>query len=202
MKKRFLKYIKKEITNKNKNYSKEKIDEIMYGIEGLYLTITKAIVIFLVAIIFNIFKELILLLLTYNFIRLFAFGMHASKSWHCLTFSLLIFILGAYLCSILIIPKLIITIIYISMLVLFLIYAPADTEKRPLIKKQRRLKYKLLSIMVLLIYLVFSLIIKNNLIINCLTIGVVIECILILPLTYKAFKMPYNNYKTYGLNTN
>ena len=59
MKKRFLTKIKKDIEKQYPNYSNEKIEEIMYGVEGIYLTISKTIVIFTLALIFGIFKELI-----------------------------------------------------------------------------------------------------------------------------------------------
>ena len=82
-----------------------------------------------------------------------------------------------------------------------MIYAPADTKKRPLIKRNKRIKFKVLSLMVVALYFILTLLIKNNLIINSLIIGTIIECILVLPITYKAFNMPYNNYKNYGLST-
>ena len=47
MKKRFLSKIKNNIIKQYPNYPKEKIDEIMYGIEGIYMLITKTIIIFI-----------------------------------------------------------------------------------------------------------------------------------------------------------
>ena len=51
MKIKLLKKIKHEIKKQYPNYSEEKIDEIMYGVEVIYLTITKTIIIFLIAFI-------------------------------------------------------------------------------------------------------------------------------------------------------
>lgn len=201
MKKRFLNKIKFLIKEQYPKYSEDKIDEIMYGIEGLYLTIEKAIVIFVLAIILRIFKELLMLLLTFNFIRLFAFGMHANKSWICLLFSSSIFIGGTYICKYINIDGYLLYLLYAIALIIISIYAPADTVKRPLIKKKKRIRFKILSIFVVLIYFIITLLIKNTLITNCLIIGLLIECILISPITYKLFKMPYKNYKNYGLNT-
>ena len=144
---------------------------------------------------------MLLLLLTYNFIRLFAFGMHANKSWICLVFSSSIFILGTYLCKYVSINDYLLYLLYLVVLIIVIIYAPADTVKRPLIKKKKRNIFKLLSVLVVILYFILSLVIDNNLIKNCLIIGLIIECILINPLTYKIFNMPYNNYKKYGLNT-
>lgn len=201
MKNYFLKKIRKEIIKQYPKYSKDKVDEIMYGVEGIYLTITKTIIISLIALILGVFKELIFLLISFNFIRLFAFGMHANKSWVCLIFSSVVFISGAYLCKILIIPKNILITLFLIVLLIINIYAPSDTVKRPLIKKKRRIIFKILSIIVVIIYFILTLIIKNNLFINTVIIGLIIECILILPTTYMIFKMPYKNYKSYGLNT-
>lgn len=201
MKNYFLKKIRKEIIKQYPKYSKDKVDEIMYGVEGIYLTITKTIIISLIALILGVFKELIFLLISFNFIRLFAFGMHANKSWVCLIFSSVVFISGAYLCKILIIPKNILITLFLIVLLIISIYAPSDTVKRPLIKKKRRIIFKILSIIVVIIYFILTLIIKNNLFINTVIIGLIIECILILPTTYMIFKMPYKNYKSYGLNT-
>ena len=201
MKKRFLKRMRALISKQYPDYSNDKLDEIMYGIEGIYLTITKCIVIFTIAIILGIIKEMLLLLLTYNFIRLFAFGMHANKSWICLVFSSSIFILGTYLCKYVSLSDYLLYLLYLVVLIIVIIYAPADTVKRPLIKKKKRNIFKLLSVLVVTLYFILSLVIDNNLIKNCLIFGLIIECILINPLTYKIFNMPYNNYKKYGLNT-
>ncbi len=201
MKKRFLNSIRNSIRKQYPNYTKDKLDEIMYGIEGLYLTITKTIVIFTIALILGIVKELIFLLITFNFIRLFAFGMHANKSWICLAFSSFMFIGGAYLCKYIILSKEVIYALYTISIIIIAAYSPADTVKRPLIKKKKRRKFKILSIITTIIFFIITLFINDNLIINSLIFGLIIECILILPITYKAFKMPYKNYVSYSLNT-
>ena len=51
MKKRLLNSIRIAIKKQYPSYSNDKMDEIMYGIEGIYLTITKTIVIFILAFI-------------------------------------------------------------------------------------------------------------------------------------------------------
>lgn len=201
MKKRFLNSIRNSIKKQYPNYSNDKIDEIMYGVEGIYLTITKTIIIFALAFLFKIAKELLFLLIAFNFIRLFAFGMHANNSITCLIFSSLVFIGGAFICKYLTISKPVLYALYLFSLIIISIYSPADTVKRPLIKKKKRIRFKILSILTVIIYAIISLFIKDNQIINYLIIGLLIECILISPITYKIFKMPYRNYKNYGLNT-
>ncbi len=67
------------IIKKNKNYDKTKLAEIKYGLEGLYLMITKLIIITIIAIILNITKEYLLFMLIYTIMRAPSFGIHAKK---------------------------------------------------------------------------------------------------------------------------
>ena len=104
MKKKFLNSSMKLIT-KNSQYTEEQIEIMTYGLETLYLTISKLIIIFLTAYLLGIFKEMLLLLITYNVIRSQSFGIHASKSIYCLITSLIMFIGGALICKYCIFPN-------------------------------------------------------------------------------------------------
>ena len=75
-----------------KSYTRDELEQIEYGLVSIYLTITKLIVIFALAIILGIFKEVIIFMVIYNIIRMPSFGLHASKSWICLLTSTIIFI--------------------------------------------------------------------------------------------------------------
>lgn len=200
MKKKFLKLIENKIKKEYPKYSKEEIETIMYGVETIYITITKTIIIFSIAGILGIFKELLFLLIAFNIMRIPAFGLHASNGTICLIFSSLLFIISTILCKYIELPIYLVLILYILMLINIILYAPADTVKRPLINQKKRKRYKIISIIFTLLFFILSMNIKDNLVVNSLTFGVLIECILINPLTYKMFKMPYKNYKNYDLN--
>ena len=196
LKKKFLNFSMKIITN-NKNYSKDQIDIILYGLEALYLTITKLIVIFSIAYGLSILKEVIILLITYNIIRSQAFGIHASKSSYCLISSLILFIGGALMCKYLVIPKFIMVGIALICDVCLFLYAPADTYKRPLVNVRKRKRFKLLSSIFGIVYTISIIVFNKYFIANYLLLGMIIAVVMILPITYKAFKLPYNNYKNY-----
>ena len=185
------------VTTYNKDLSQRDIDKIKYGLEGLYLTITKLIFIIIVSIILGIWKETLLLILIFNGIRLTAFGVHAKRSIDCLVSSTLFFILFPFLCIKLTIPLIIKIILFIPLTVLIGIFAPADTEKRPLINKKKRKIYKILSIIISIIYMTIAIVIKDNTLSNCFIFAIVIQIIIMLPITYKIFGVSYNNYKTY-----
>ena len=185
------------VTTYNKDLSQRDIDKIKYGLEGLYLTITKLIFIIIVSIILGIWKETLLLILIFNGIRLTAFGVHAKRSIDCLISSTLFFILFPILCIKLTIPLIVKIILFIPLTVLIGIFAPADTEKRQLINKKKRKIYKMLSIMISIIYMTIAIVIKDNTLSNCFIFAIVIQIIIMLPITYKIFGVSYNNYKTY-----
>lgn len=185
------------VTTYNKDLSQRDIDKIKYGLEGLYLTITKLIFIIIVSIILGIWKETLLLMLIFNVIRLTAFGVHAKRSIDCLISSTLFFILFPIICIKLTIPLIVKVILFIPLTVLIGIFAPADTKKRPLINKKKRKIYKMLSIMISIIYMTIAIVIKDNTLSNCFIFAIVIQIIIMLPITYKIFGVSYNNYKTY-----
>ena len=83
--------------NNPEKYNDIQLAEIRYGLEGIYLTITKMIIIFIVAILLGIIKETILVMLCYNVLRITGGGIHATKSWICLVSSLIILIGGPLL---------------------------------------------------------------------------------------------------------
>lgn len=185
------------ITDIYPDYNDSKMDEIRYGLEATYLSLTKTIVILFVTFILGIFKEAILLLLFFNGLRLTAFGIHASKSWMCWISSSILFIGFPYLCINLNIPDFIHYIVLGLCILCFILYAPADTKKRPLVRKNRRIKFKILTIIIALIYIFIFLYTDSVLIRNIISSSMLIEAVLIHPLTYRVFKLPYKNYESY-----
>ena len=182
---------------KNTSYDKIKLAEIKYGLEGVYLTVTKMIVIFSLAIILGIFKEMFIYMIIYNLIRMPSFGLHATKSWICLLSSTILFIGIPYLCIYLNIPLIIKIIVTIAGTLLMIKNSPADTKKRPIINKKRRLIYKIISSVLTLIFGILSSYVKNNFISNCFALSIIMQNCLISPTVYKIFKLPYNNYITF-----
>lgn len=197
MKKKFLNS-SMELITKNKQYTDEQVEIMAYGLETIYLTVTKLVIIFLTAYLLGIFKEMILLLVTYNIIRSQAFGIHASKSIYCLITSLIMFIGGALICKYLVFPDWALISLSLICNVCLLIYAPADTHKRPLINAKKRKRFKFISFSFGIIYTILIITFRDYSIVNYLLVGMIEAIIMILPITYKTFNLPYNNYKTYN----
>ena len=179
------------------NYSEVKLAELKYGLLGLYLMISKSIIIFSIAIFLGIFKELLIFTVIYNIIRASSFGMHASKSWICLVASTSIFILLTYLSLNVTIPINIKLIIGIIGIIFMYKNSPADTAKKPIVSLKRRKIYKTISTLLAIIFVICSLIIDNNFLSNSFILSLVLQNIFISPTTYKIFNEPYDNYKSY-----
>ncbi len=178
-------------------YNKEQLEEIKYGLEAIYLLITKFVVIFTLSIILGLWRETLIFLIVFNFLRATAFGIHASKSIYCWISSIISFIFIPYISKTYIIPNIFLIVITFSCSILFSLYAPADTIKRPLINAKKRKIFKIITIITSLVYLSAIIYLNNNTIKNLIVSAMILQVILILPITYKIFKLPYNNYKNY-----
>lgn len=188
------------VISNNPNVDRLTKDKLKYGLESIYILITKIIFVFIVAGLLNILTEVIIFLCLYNLIRMPSFGLHATKSWICLVSSTLIFILIPILCKNYIIPINIKTILGVITTILIYKNAPADTYKRPIINKKRRQRYKYISTSVAIILSIASIMLKDTFLSNSCILALVVQCFMISPVTYKTFNLPYDNYLKYQTN--
>lgn len=191
--------INKTIDNIQKyyQYDESKIEEIKYGLESIYLSIAKIIVIFVISIFIHSFKELCLLFLTYGILRITGFGLHAKNSIQCWVGSILIFSIIPLLISRMNVDNMLLIYLSIVLLPLIIIYAPADTEKRPLINKKKRTIYKVITSIVSFLYILIMYFYNNVYISKLLFFSLLLETILILPISYRLLGLKYNNYRRY-----
>ena len=183
---------------KYNNYSEKEVMKLKYGLEGLYLTITKLVIILAIALILGILKEVVLVLVLFNIIRYFGFGFHAEKSSECLILSALSMIGIPYFFTKVQLSINAALLISAFSIIIFAIYAPADTIKRPLKDAKKRLIRKMLTVGTAILYVVIMYLFSNQFITNLVISSLVIEVIFINPLTYKIFRQPYNNYKNFS----
>ncbi len=202
MKRKFLDSSLALIRKNNPSISDVKLDEIAYGLEGIYLTMTKTIIIFALALILGIVKEVLLLLVLYNVIRSTAFGLHATKSVYCLISSTTLFVGGVFICEMIqIILPIKIAIAIFCVICLFK-YAPADTEKRPIINPKKRKRLKIISTISGIIFTFLIIIFNDHIISNYLLVAMIYSVVMIHPYVYKFFHLSYDNYKKYEVVNN
>lgn len=177
-----------------KKYTKDDIEKLKYGLEGIYLTFYKLIIILFISFLLGTLQKTIIFLLLFNIIRYPAFGFHAKTSTECLFISLILIIGLPFLLLKLKLNFYIKLFIGICCLLLFYFYAPADTIKRPLPNMKKRRVRKILSVGCCLLYIVLCLLFKNFYISDLFLAAIITEAILISPMMYQLFKQPYKNY--------
>ena len=178
-----------------------KIKKLKYGLEGIYSLIVKLSVVILIALLTNNLSTTLLFLLFYAGIRTFSFGWHAKSNIACWISTITIYNIIPLLITKITIPNIIGYIILGIALLSMVIWAPADTPKRPLIRKEQRLKAKILSILVITLYFIIYLITDIQIIKNSILYAITIQTILVNPLTYKLTNTQFNNYKYYKKRT-
>lgn len=194
MKERFIKSTVNFLKRYN-NYSNEEIKKLQYGLEGIYLTITKTLIILFLSLLLGILPEVIIVLILFNIIRYFLFGFHAEKSFECLILSIFNFILIPFVLLQINTSLFVKLTICVLSLLCFLVFAPADTPKRPLKNKKKRIIRKVFTILIGIIYTLFVIVFKNHYMADLIVSSLIISVIVVNPLTYMIFGQTYNNYK-------
>lgn len=180
------------------HYTKDEgIDKIklQYGIEIVILSAAKLIVVFAIALILGIFVETLVVIISFNITRSSAYGVHATTSMGCLLSSLLIILPSTMLVKNIQMTNWQVLMGFIIMTVLLGIYAPADTEKRPIIGRQIRKQLKKRTIVISLILGMVTLLIPFGSIKSLMVLGATIEVITVLPITYRLLKQRRDNYE-------
>ena len=77
------------------------------------------------------------------------------------------------------------------------LFAPADTHKMPIVNIKMRKTLKIKSLVITSLYILIIFISNYNKINNLIMLSMMAQSIVINPITYKIFKLPYNNYKKY-----
>lgn len=182
------------------NYmSESEYENVVYSLEILLINIFKSIQIYSVALILGVLFETFIMNLAYALLRIHAGGWHAKSSVNCSLFGLVTFV-GLPL----IFQKFEFTLTFFWLLLLSVIilafvalYAPADTEKNPLVSISERKRKKVLSLLSVLVIIAFSLFFAGSQIATLLMTGLFVETLLIHPLFYKLIKRRYKNYENY-----
>ena len=195
MKEAFLNHTMNFIASNQKNLSEEDREKLSYGLEGLYMNVTKLALIFLIAFLLGFLKEFIIALILFNLLRFPGFGFHASKSIVCLITSTILILGIPYLFTNIEVNITVKIILCMVSIVTFILCAPADTWKRPLTNKKKRLLRKVSACSLAIIYSVMVIIFDGNMISNLLLSALLTETVLISPIMYLIFKEPYRNYK-------
>jgi len=170
-------------------------EKVKYGLEVIYTSLTKLLFLITISIFAKGFKITIYSIILISILRCFSYGVHMDNSSKCYIFSFIIFVLiPIFFVNFQFYYKQVIF-IFIFCLISFILFSPSDTHKRPLINRKKAKILKILSIIILVLYFFFYIFSKILYFKNLILYATVIQSILINPIIYKLFKLPYENFK-------
>lgn len=183
----------------NRSLNKEGLEliKMRLGIQIVLINLTKFIVIFFIAAQFNLLKEAIFMSLVLGSVRRSSFGIHSNNSIVCTIITSIVFLFGPYLSYNLELNNYFVFIIFLVINLLLFKYAPADTEKHPLLGKKLRSKLKRQSVTTGIFLMILTLAIPIQSIKIMIVISVSAQVVSLLPITYKILNRGYKNYEKY-----
>ena len=175
----------------------ERAEIINYGLKNIIGEIPKIFIMLGIAYALGVLKlalETFLIILPY---RTFSGGFHLKTHIGCIVCTSLMYIGPAYLAQYIEITGIVkiasIIMIWIFGIIMLTLYAPADTENVPILRKSERKQKQILSYITLTIALIVAGIIKNEIISNIIIIGYFIQTCTITRLAYKITKNKYGH---------
>ena len=199
----------KKIQDKMPEVDDERAEVINYGLQLVIGEIPKTFALLIIAYAFGVLKLSILALLFIMPYKTFSGGVHLKTHIGCIVATSLFYIGNALLSKNIIIEPLYIKYIVIALVWFFSmfmikLYAPADTENVPILRKKDRDFKRKLSYITMTLTLIVAIIVNNSIISNLLIFGVLIQTISITRFIYKLTnnKYGYEEYIKHKESTN
>lgn len=194
----------KKIQNKMPEIDDERAEVINYGLQLVIGEIPKTFVLLAIAYAFGVLKLSILALLFIMPYRTFSGGVHLKTHIGCIIATSLFYVGNALLSKYIIIEPIYIKYIliittWIFSIIMIKLYAPADTEAVPILRKKDRDLKRKLSYITMTLTLVIAVFITNSQISNLLIFGTLIQTISITRFIYKLTNNKYG-YEEYMKN--
>ncbi len=194
----------KKIQNKMPEIDNERAEVINYGLQLVIGEVPKAFVLLAIAYVFGVLELSILALLVIMPYKTFSGGVHLKTHVGCIVATSLFYIGNAILSKSIIIEPIYIKYVFILAtwifsMIMIKLYAPADTEAVPILRKKDRDLKRRLSYITMTLTLVVATFIKNPIISNLLIFGTLIQTISITRLIYKLTNSKYG-YEEYMKN--
>ena len=201
---KFCTYLTNRIGKEMPELSEERLEVINFGLQNIIGEIPKIFITIIISLIFGIGKLTILSILFISIYKCFAGGVHAKTHIGCITSTTLIYcgtaILAKYInFQTVEIKYFCIMAIWLFSMIMIKLYAPADTENIPILRKKERKIKQILSYIIATSELIIATVIPNNTISNLIIIGILVETITITKIAYKITKNKYG-YEVYGEN--
>ena len=186
----------KRIRAKMPEVDDERAEVIKYGLELIIGELPKMFLLFIIAWLLGIFKYALIsfaIILPY---KLVSGGVHLKTHIGCILGTSLLYCGNVFISKYINITDIKNQIIFSAIILIFAIimislYAPADTENVPILRKKERTKKKIISYIIVTAMIIISFLVKDRVISNMFRVGVLLQSIMISKLTYNIFKVKF-----------
>lgn len=179
----------------------ERAEVINYGLQNIVGEIPKIFLLFIIAFILGMFKEVLFMFIVLTPYRGASGGFHLKTHLGCIVGT------TAFYCGIVLLSQhiileditkyILIGISWIFGMFMIKLYAPADTENVPILSKKDRKKKQMIAYITYSLGLIAALLIQDNVISNILLFGNLLQTLTITKLAYRLTKNKYG-YEVYG----
>ena len=189
------------LTNKMRKEMPEIDDEraeiINYGLQNIIGEIPKIFIMLGIAYLLGVFKLALITFLIILPYRTFSGGFHLKTHLGCIVCTSLMYTGPAFISKYIVLegmPKIItIVLLWIFAMIMITLYAPADTENVPILRKKERMQKRILSYITMTIAWVVAGLINNQVLSNIIIIGYLVQTCSITRLAYKITKNKYGH---------
>ena len=192
---KFCAYLTKKIRKEMPEVDDEREEVIMYGLQNIIGELPKGIIILIIAYILGIFKLTVISILIIAPYRCVSGGVHMKTHIGCIIYTLLLYSGSSLLGKYIVLTgnaKIMLTIaIWIFCMIMIKLYAPADTENLPILRKKERKQKQILSYIIITSEILIAIFIKNTTISGIIIFGDFIQT---LTITRIAYKVTHNKY--------
>lgn len=192
---KFCAYLTKKIRKEMPEVDDERAEVIMYGLQNIIGELPKGIIILIIAYILGIFKLTVISILIIAPYRSVSGGVHMKTHIGCIIYTLLLYsgssLLGKYIVLTGNVKIVLAIAIWIFCMIMIKLYAPADTENLPILRKKERKQKQILSYIIITSEILIAIFIKNTTISGIIIFGDFIQT---LTITRIAYKVTHNKY--------
>lgn len=192
---KFCAYLTKKIRKEMPEVDDERAEVIMYGLQNIIGELPKGIIILIIAYILGIFKLTVISILIIAPYRCVSGGVHMKTHIGCIIYTLLLYsgssLLGKYIVLTGNVKIVLAIAVWIFCMIMIKLYAPADTENLPILRKKERKQKQILSYIIITSEILIAIFIKNTTISGIIIFGDLIQT---LTITRIAYKVTHNKY--------
>lgn len=194
-------YLTNKIKKQMPEIDEERAEVINYGVHLIIGEIPKTFIFIAIALLLGVLKEFLIAMLVIFPYRAFSGGFHLKTHIGCILGTSFMYCGTAYISQFQLfsndIKYILMGFVWVFGMIMCRLYAPADTENVPILRKKERKMKQILAYITLTITLLIGAIINNFVISNIIIWGMLLQSITITRLAYRLTNNQYG-YEAYA----